>query len=168
MKFKSKEQQAAVMAKYPKGKSSSSSRTTDSYNGYEGRKAIGVQDIHNELMETSKSFRESTPRTRETRVKRLHTIRINQKQKRQETFKPRKMHKAGDTRRISAEEPLYDNKGRRIDGKEIGIISIKGNQATAIIHGEKQTIPTAYLIPPEWFNKLSSDEMRKTIEYQRP
>ena len=37
MKFKSKEQQAAVMAKYPKKKGSSSSRTTDAYDGYEGR-----------------------------------------------------------------------------------------------------------------------------------
>ena len=37
MKFKTKEQQAAVMSKYGKRKGSSSSRTTDSYDGYEGR-----------------------------------------------------------------------------------------------------------------------------------
>ena len=40
-----------------------------------------IQEIHNELMNSSKSFRESTPRTREIRVKRLHTLRTNKFQK---------------------------------------------------------------------------------------
>lgn len=39
-------------------------------------KAITVDGIYDELMRTSKSFRESTPRTRETRVKRVHTLRM--------------------------------------------------------------------------------------------
>jgi hypothetical protein len=39
------------------------------------RKAKSVQGIYDELMATSKSFRENTPRTRETRVKRIHTLR---------------------------------------------------------------------------------------------
>lgn len=38
-------------------------------------KSKSVMEIHEELMKNSKSYRESTPRTRETRVKRLHTIR---------------------------------------------------------------------------------------------
>jgi hypothetical protein len=45
------------------------------------KKATSVQGIYDELMTTSKSFRESTPRTRETRVKRLHTLRMNKKLK---------------------------------------------------------------------------------------
>ena len=40
------------------------------------RKATSMDGIHNEMMKTSKSFRESTPRSRETRVKRIHTLRM--------------------------------------------------------------------------------------------
>jgi L-amino acid N-acyltransferase YncA len=39
-------------------------------------KSKSLMGIYEELMKNSKSFRESTPRTRETRVKRLHTLRM--------------------------------------------------------------------------------------------
>ena len=39
------------------------------------KKATTMKGIYNEMMRTSKSFRESTPRSRETRVKRIHTLR---------------------------------------------------------------------------------------------
>jgi len=42
-------------------------------------KAVDIDKIYDELMMTSKSFRESTPRTRETRVKRVHTLRMKKK-----------------------------------------------------------------------------------------
>ena len=38
-----------------------------------------MKGIYDELMATSKSFRENTPRTRETRVKRVHTLRMNKR-----------------------------------------------------------------------------------------
>lgn len=43
------------------------------------RKATTMKGIHDEMMKTSKSFRESTPRSRETRVKRTHTIRTKRR-----------------------------------------------------------------------------------------
>jgi len=43
------------------------------------KKATSMEGIHNEMMKTSKSFRESTPRSRETRVKRIHTLRIEKR-----------------------------------------------------------------------------------------
>jgi len=42
-------------------------------------KAVDIDKIYDELMMTSKSFRESTPRTKETRVKRVHTLRMKKK-----------------------------------------------------------------------------------------
>jgi hypothetical protein len=39
-------------------------------------KSKSLMGIYEELMKNSKSFRESTPRTRETRVKRLHALRM--------------------------------------------------------------------------------------------
>lgn len=39
------------------------------------RKARTMLEIHKELMRESKSYRESTPRSREIRQKRLHMIR---------------------------------------------------------------------------------------------
>ena len=42
-------------------------------------KTTSIIGIHNEMMSKSKSFRESTPRTRETRVKRIHTLRMKNK-----------------------------------------------------------------------------------------
>jgi len=44
--------------------------------GLINKNPVDVQGIYDELMETSKSFRESTPRSRETRVKRVHTLRM--------------------------------------------------------------------------------------------
>lgn len=46
------------------------------------KKATTMEGIYNEMMKKSKSFRESTPRTRETRVKRIHTLRYNKRLKR--------------------------------------------------------------------------------------
>jgi len=37
-----------------------------------------MKGIHDELMKTSKKFRNSTPRSRETTVKRVHTMRNKQ------------------------------------------------------------------------------------------
>jgi len=45
------------------------------------KKATTMVGIYNELMETSKSFRESTPRGREIRVQSLHTRRFNKLRK---------------------------------------------------------------------------------------
>jgi len=45
------------------------------------KKATSIKGIYDELMTTSKSFRESTPRTQETRVKRVHTLRLNKRLK---------------------------------------------------------------------------------------
>jgi len=42
-------------------------------------KPVDIDKIYDELMRTSRSFRESTPRTRETRVKRVHTLRMKKK-----------------------------------------------------------------------------------------
>lgn len=39
------------------------------------KKATSMKGIYNELMRTSKKFRNSTPRSRETTVKRVHTMR---------------------------------------------------------------------------------------------
>ena len=39
------------------------------------KKTKTMEGIYEELMRTSKSFRESTPRSRETRVKNIHTRR---------------------------------------------------------------------------------------------
>ncbi|MEK6883225.1 MAG: hypothetical protein AABY22_26600 [Nanoarchaeota archaeon] len=46
------------------------------------KKPTTTQGIYDEMMKTSKSFRESTPRTRETRVKRIYTIRNKKKSSR--------------------------------------------------------------------------------------
>ena len=43
------------------------------------KKATSVQGLYNELMETSKKFRNSAPRSRETTVKRVHTMRMNKR-----------------------------------------------------------------------------------------
>jgi hypothetical protein len=39
------------------------------------KKATTMKGIYNELMRTSKKFRNSTPRSREITVKRVHTMR---------------------------------------------------------------------------------------------
>lgn len=51
----------------------------------------------------------------------------------------------------------------RIDGKSGVIKSFKGNKVNLMVEGKRVSIPTALLMAPKGFNKLSSKQMGKII-----
>jgi len=76
----------------------------------------------------------------------------------------KKLFRVGDRVTISSEEPLFDDKGKRIDGHSGTLKSRNGPKGRIKLSDQRiiNNFPLAMLKAPKSFSKLSSDEMRRS------
>lgn len=79
----------------------------------------------------------------------------------------RYIYTIGEKVRISTEEPLYDAKIGRIDGKVGRLISVRNGIYLIRMKEGDVLIGRGLLYAPRWFWSLSADEMSRLIANER-